>query len=138
MDGSGIYHFYPTSDRINEYRLSFPERFWVCQRSHRSESTNYYTLNSKNNSPFSSGVKCPMCSSCNTSQVGNGGVLGSDDIEKEEKFLLHSIDSIQDLYLIMLSSLIEIRKKEVVFLEASSKKHLVTPEEKNPNKKCRD
>jgi transcription antitermination protein NusB len=59
----------------------------------------------------------------------------SDDIEKEEKFLLHSIDSIQDLYLIMLSSLIEIRKKEVIFLEASSKKHLATPEEKNPNKK---
>jgi N utilization substance protein B len=59
----------------------------------------------------------------------------SDDIEKEEKFLLHSIDSIQDLYLILLSSLIEIRKKEVVFLETSSKKHLVTPEEKNPNKK---
>ena len=59
----------------------------------------------------------------------------SDDIEKEEKFLLHSVDSIQDLYLIMLSSLIEIRKKEVVFLEASSKKHLATPEEKNPNRK---
>lgn len=59
----------------------------------------------------------------------------SDDIEKEEKFLLHSIDSIQDLYLIMLSSLTEIRKKEIVFLEASSKKHLATPEEKNPNKK---
>ena len=62
----------------------------------------------------------------------------SDDIEKEEKFLLHSIDSIQDLYLTMLSSLIEIRKKEIVFLEASSKKHLVTPEEKNPNRKFVD
>ena len=64
-------------------------------------------------------------------------VLGvvSRDIEKEEKFLLHSIDSIQDLYLIMLSSLIEIRKKEIIFLEASSKKHLATPEEKNPNRK---
>lgn len=59
----------------------------------------------------------------------------SDDIEKEEKFLLHSIDNIQDLYLIMLSSLTEIRKKEVVFLETSSKKHLATPEEKNPNRK---
>jgi N utilization substance protein B len=35
----------------------------------------------------------------------------------------------------MLSSLIEIRKKEIVFLEASSKKHLATPEEKNPNRK---
>ena len=59
----------------------------------------------------------------------------SDDIEKEEKFLLHSIDSIQDLYLIMLSSLIEIRKKEIVHLEVSSKKHLATPEEKSPNRK---
>ncbi|WP_445454848.1 transcription antitermination factor NusB [Flavobacterium sp. 25HG05S-40] len=59
----------------------------------------------------------------------------SDDIEKEEKFLLHSIDSIQDLYLIMLSSLAEIRKKEILFLEASSKKHLATSEEKNPNRK---
>lgn len=59
----------------------------------------------------------------------------SDELEKEEKFLIHSIDNIQDLYLIMLSSLIEIRKKEVVFLETSSKKHLATPEEKNPNTK---
>ena len=41
----------------------------------------------------------------------------SDDIEKEEKFLLHSIDSIQDLYLIMLTTLTEIRKKEIVFLK---------------------
>jgi N utilization substance protein B len=59
----------------------------------------------------------------------------TDDIEKEEKFLLHSIDAIQDLYLIMLSSLIEIRKKEVLYLETSSRKHLATPEEKNPNQK---
>lgn len=59
----------------------------------------------------------------------------SDDIQKEEKFLLHSIDSIQDLYLTMLSSLVEIRKKEITFLEASSKKHLATSEEKKPNKK---
>ncbi|TAF58841.1 MAG: antitermination protein NusB, partial [Flavobacterium sp.] len=59
----------------------------------------------------------------------------SDEMEKEEKFLLQSIDNIQDLYLIMLSTLTEIRKKEIVFLEASSKKHLATPEEKNPNNK---
>jgi len=59
----------------------------------------------------------------------------SDELEKEEKFLIQSIDNIQDLYLIMLSSLIEIRKKEVIFLEASSKKHLATPEEKKPNNK---
>ncbi|WP_162128702.1 transcription antitermination factor NusB [Flavobacterium phycosphaerae] len=59
----------------------------------------------------------------------------SDELEKEEKFLIQSIDNIQDLYLIMLSSLIEIRKKEVIFLDASSKKHLATPEEKKPNTK---
>lgn len=59
----------------------------------------------------------------------------SDEIEKEEKFLYHSIDNILDLYLIMVSSLVEIKKKEVVFLETSSKKHLATSEEKNPNKK---
>ena len=59
----------------------------------------------------------------------------SDDLEKEEKFLLQSIDNIQDLYLLMLSTLTEIRKKEIIFLEASSKKHLATPEERNPNKK---
>ena len=59
----------------------------------------------------------------------------SDDIEKEEKFLVHSIDAIQDLYLIMLSSMVEIKKKEVLFLDISSKKHLATTEERNPNRK---
>lgn len=60
---------------------------------------------------------------------------GSDNLEKEEKFLFYSIDAIQDLYLIMLSSLIEICKKEAVFLHKSSLKHLATPEERNPNQK---
>lgn len=60
---------------------------------------------------------------------------GSDNLEKEEKFLLSSIENIMDLYLIMLSSLIELRKKEEDFLEVASKKHLATAEEKNPNKK---
>lgn len=60
---------------------------------------------------------------------------GSDDLEKEEKFLFYSIDAIQDLYLIMLSSLIEICKKETIFLHKSSQKHLATPEERRPNEK---
>jgi transcription antitermination factor NusB len=60
---------------------------------------------------------------------------GSDSLEKEEKFLFYSLDAIQDLYLIMLSSLIEICKKESVFLHKSSLKHLATPEERNPNEK---
>lgn len=60
---------------------------------------------------------------------------GSDSIEKEEKFLLYSIDNILDLYLTMLSSLIEIGKKEAVFIEKSSQKHISTSQERNPNKK---
>ena len=60
---------------------------------------------------------------------------GSDDIEKEEKFLSYSIESVMDLYLIMVSSLIELQRKEVAFMELSSKKHLATPEERKPNTK---
>ncbi len=59
----------------------------------------------------------------------------ADDLEKEEKFLYYSVESIQELYLLLLSSLIEIRKTEEDFLIKSSKKHLTTPLEKNPNKK---
>ena len=60
---------------------------------------------------------------------------GSDNLEKQEKFLLYSIDNILDLYLLMLSSLIEISKKEALFLDKSSNKHLATAEDKNANKK---
>ena len=63
---------------------------------------------------------------------------GSDNMEKEEKFLLFSIENIQDLYLIMLSALVEIRKKEIEFLEKSSQKHITTKEDKNPNRKFVD
>lgn len=60
---------------------------------------------------------------------------GSDNLEGQEKFLFYSIDAIQDLYLIMLTSLIEMAKKEKVFLHLSSQKHLATLEERNPNNK---
>ena len=60
---------------------------------------------------------------------------GSDDMEKEEKFLSYSIESIMDLYLIMLSSLIELQKKETEYIAVSSKKHLAAPEERKPNTK---
>jgi len=59
----------------------------------------------------------------------------SDNLEKEEKFLFYSIENIQDLYLTMVSSMMEIRNKEEEFLDKSSKKHLATPAERNPNKK---
>jgi len=60
---------------------------------------------------------------------------GSDNLEKQEKFLSHSIDSMFDLYLIMLSALIEVRNSESDFIEKSKKKHLSTQEERNPNLK---
>lgn len=60
---------------------------------------------------------------------------GSDNLQKEEKFLFYSIENILDLYLIMVSSLVEIRDKELLYLEKSAKKHLATPAERNPNKK---
>lgn len=59
----------------------------------------------------------------------------SDNMEKEEKFLFQSIENVQDLYLIMLSALVEIKKAEEDFIEKSSKKHLATKEERNPNRK---
>lgn len=60
---------------------------------------------------------------------------GSDNLEKEEKFLLYSIDNITDLYVTMLTSLLEIAKKETLFIEKSSQKHITTQQERNPNKK---
>jgi N utilization substance protein B len=60
---------------------------------------------------------------------------GSDQVEKEQRFLLNSIDVIQDLYLMMLSAIIEMGKKEAEYLSLSSQKHLATSAEKNPNPK---
>ena len=60
---------------------------------------------------------------------------GSDNIEKEEKFLFLSIDNILDLYLLMLSTLVEISQKEVFFLEKSKNKHLATAADRNANTK---
>ena len=58
---------------------------------------------------------------------------GSDDLSKQEKFLKASLDNILDLYLILLSSLVELRKKEEAYLELAKNKHLATKEERNPN-----
>jgi N utilization substance protein B len=59
----------------------------------------------------------------------------SDDLIKQEKFLLVSIDNMNELYLLMLSTLVELQNKEMEFLEISKKKHLATKEERNPNLK---
>lgn len=62
----------------------------------------------------------------------------SDQLDVYEKYLFNSIENIRELYLLMLSSMIELQKVEKDFLEASAKKYLATPEELNPNTKFVD
>ncbi|MBP6074347.1 MAG: transcription antitermination factor NusB [Flavobacterium sp.] len=57
----------------------------------------------------------------------------SDQLDKEEKFLFQSIENTQDLYLLLLSALVEIKKKEELYIAIASKKHLATKEERNPS-----
>lgn len=59
----------------------------------------------------------------------------SDNLEKEERFLFQSIENVQDLYLVLISTLVEMKNKEEAFIEISRNKHLATKEEKNPNLK---
>ncbi len=59
----------------------------------------------------------------------------SDDFSKDQKFLLYSIDNMYNLYLLLMSLMVEVDKKAKSQLKAIQKKHLATPEEKNPNKK---
>lgn len=59
----------------------------------------------------------------------------SDQLDVYEKYLFSSLENIRELYLLMLSSLVELQKVEQEYLEVSAQKHLATPEERNPNKK---
>ncbi|GAA3784533.1 transcription antitermination factor NusB [Corallibacter vietnamensis] len=59
----------------------------------------------------------------------------SDSFDKEQKFLLFSLDNLYNLYLLQLSLLIELQKKAEDRLEKTRNKLLATKEEKNPNKK---
>jgi N utilization substance protein B len=59
----------------------------------------------------------------------------SDQLDKEEKFLFQSIENTQDLYLLLLSALVETKKKEELYIDIASKKHLATKEERNPSLK---
>ncbi|RYH71914.1 transcription antitermination factor NusB [Flavobacteriaceae bacterium 144Ye] len=59
----------------------------------------------------------------------------SSDLKKDEKFLLQSLDSMYDLYLAILSLLIEVQKRAEDHLDKTQKKFLATQEEKNPNSK---
>ncbi|WP_459212361.1 transcription antitermination protein NusB [Aquimarina rhabdastrellae] len=59
----------------------------------------------------------------------------SDNLDKERKFLLHSMDQMYDLLLVNLQLLVEIRKHVEDFITKSQNKFLATTEEKNPNQK---
>jgi len=62
----------------------------------------------------------------------------SDDLDREEKFLKFSIASIYDLYILMLSLLIEIRNLAEKHQEIGKKKYLATSNEINPSRKFID
>jgi len=59
----------------------------------------------------------------------------SDDLKKDERFLLKSMDNMYNLYLLNLSLLIEVQAKAEDYLIKSQNKHLATTEEKSPNRK---
>lgn len=62
----------------------------------------------------------------------------SDNLDKEEKFLMHSIDKMYDLYVLLLSLFMEVQDKAYNHLEIAKKKHLASTEEKKPNTKFID
>lgn len=56
------------------------------------------------------------------------------NIDSQEKFLLHSIDQMQDLYLLLLQLLLAMQAQAENYLLKSQKKHLATHSEKNPSR----
>jgi len=59
----------------------------------------------------------------------------SDDLSKDQKFLLYSIDNMYNLYLLIMSLLIEVQKRAENDLKKKQNKHLATAEDKDPNRK---
>ncbi len=56
------------------------------------------------------------------------------NIDTQEKFLHHSIEHMQDLYLLMLQLFVALQEQAEKFLNTSQKKHLATVSEKNPSR----
>ena len=59
----------------------------------------------------------------------------SDDLKVPQKFLLQSIDDMYNLYLVLLSLMIEVQLRAEDYLLKSKEKHLATHQDKNPNSK---
>ncbi|WP_138433890.1 transcription antitermination factor NusB [Winogradskyella algicola] len=62
----------------------------------------------------------------------------SDDLAKDEKFLMHSLDSMLDLYLSILALLTELHKKSKDYNSKLQKKLLRSDSDRNPNTKFQD
>ena len=62
----------------------------------------------------------------------------SDDLKSEEKFLKFSLVKVYDLYVLLLSLLVEIRSLAEQYQEIAKKKHLATSEDINPKRKFID
>ncbi|MBT8265266.1 MAG: transcription antitermination factor NusB [Bacteroidia bacterium] len=59
----------------------------------------------------------------------------SDDIKVLERTLIRSMEEMYDLYLLIMSLLIEVQKRAELHLSSSKNKHLATKEDINPNYK---
>lgn len=57
----------------------------------------------------------------------------SDDLEREEKFLLYNIKKTADLFALQVILLLEIRDLALEHIEIKKKKYLATDQDKNPN-----
>lgn len=62
----------------------------------------------------------------------------SDNLTKEEKFLMRSIEEMGDLHALLLSLFVEVQGLAATQLEKSKKMHLASSEDKNPNRKFID
>ncbi|HET8885849.1 MAG TPA: transcription antitermination factor NusB [Salinimicrobium sp.] len=59
----------------------------------------------------------------------------NDNLKVEEKFLLKSMEEMYDLFLLLLSLPVELKKLSEAYMEKSSLKFLPTQEDKDPNRK---
>lgn len=59
----------------------------------------------------------------------------SDDLTKEEKFLLYNIKKATDLYVLQLLLMVEVRNLSLEHIEIKKKNYLATDADKNPNLK---
>ena len=59
----------------------------------------------------------------------------SDDLKKEEKFLLFNIHKSKDLYVLQLWLLVEVKNLAREHIEIKKKKYLATEDDRNPNMK---